>query len=381
MNQNPNIFIQFAGQGVKYMDELRRLYSTYPAIRPFIQQAIAEVKKQASLYDDSETGFFNQGLDIDVWIDRPDTTPDTGYLLSSPLSHPFIYLCQIANYISIIQEGIEPAKLLSRTHSATGFSTGVVAAIIVSMGLPLDKLYDIALKTQAMFFWQGVRCQQSILKFGVQSKLDESLLESPEGSPSCMASVNNLSQEALKEKIDLFSDYGIVHAAYELLPNRWIISGLPESLTAFRYFLKEHVVEAEWRFTPSTIAAHCPFLNHALETSPVDAERLGLVFKGNDMKIPVWSNDSGKDLRACENIIFSVMKAYFTRPAFWQSQIAPLSAKSDIKYVLDFGPGPGVASLTENYTSNSGIQVIRCTVPLGRRRLFEEVLPSLEAAT
>jgi hypothetical protein len=61
-NQKPHIFIQFAGQGVKYLDELRRLYTTHPPIRPFIQHAIAEIKNQAAQYDDTQTDFFTQGV-------------------------------------------------------------------------------------------------------------------------------------------------------------------------------------------------------------------------------------------------------------------------------------------------------------------------------
>ncbi|MCP4751854.1 MAG: ACP S-malonyltransferase [Proteobacteria bacterium] len=359
------------------MDELRRLYVKYPAIQPFIQKAIAEIKQQASCYDDSQTGFFYQGLNVDSWIEKPESTPGLTYLLSSPLSHPLIYLCQISNYISVLQEGIDLDFLLRHTHSVTGFSTGILSAVLASMGQPLKELEETALKVQAMFFWQGVRCQQSIFRFGVQPKLKIDLMESNDGSPSCMANVSNLAKAQLDEVIEQFSDYGIVHPAYELLPERWIVAGLPEALTAFGRFMKERKPETEFRFIPSTIAAHCPFLTYALETSPVDAEQVGLKLQGSDLKVPVWSNDTGADLRDSTDVILDVMTAYFIHPAYWRNQIAPLFSSTPIKYVLDFGPGPGVASLTENHTSGSGVQVIRCTVPLGRRRLFDEVLPSL----
>lgn len=376
-SENPYIFIQFAGQGVKYMDELRRLYNMSPSIQPFIQDCITEIKKQAAQYDDSRSCFFEQGLNADEWIEKPEATPDGGYLMSSPLSHPFIYLSQIANYVSVLQEGIDPALLLKHTHSATGFSTGVVAAVLVSMGKDLDTLMKHALKVQAMFFWQGVRCQQSILRFGVRARLDEQQMNSSEGNPSCMASINNMPYDSLMNQIHLFSDYGTVHPAYELLPDRWIVAGLPEALSAFNMFLKMKIQDLEFRFIPSTIAAHCPFLNYALETSPEDARKVGLNLVKEAMSIPVWSNDGGKDLSRSESIVYEIMRAYFTRPAYWKDQILPLRSDSGIKYVLDFGPGPGVASLTENLVSGSDIQVIRCTVPLGRKRLFSEIVPSL----
>ncbi len=376
--KNPSLFIQFAGQGVKYMEELRRLYTTAPGMKSFIQQAIAVVKQQAAEYDDSQTGFFSQGLDAEKWIEQPETTPDLAYLSSSPLSHPFIFLCQISNYISVLKEGIDPTLLLKHTHSITGFSTGIVAAVLVSMGLSLDELCKMALKVQAMFFWQGVRCQQSTHQFGVSAKLEPDLIETAAGSPSCMASVNNLELDDLQAMIKEFSDYGIVHPAYELMPGRWIVAGLPQNLVAFKHFLQRKERGTEWKFIPSTIAAHCPFLNYAFETSPIDAQRVGLSLKGSDLTLPVWSNDMGKDLRESEDVILDIMRAYFTKPAMWSKQIAPLFSEDSIKYVLDFGPGAGVASLTENHITDSDIQVIRCTVPLGRKRLFAEVLPLLE---
>jgi malonyl CoA-acyl carrier protein transacylase len=375
----PSLFIQFAGQGVKYMDDLRRIYTSTPGIRPFMMEAVDEIKRQASAYDDSRTGFFEKGLDVDQWIISPEKTPDLAYLLSSTLSHPLIYLTQISGYLSLVLGGMDQERLLANTHSATGFSTGIVAAILVSMGLPYDDFIREALKVQAMFFWQGIRCQESMLTFGVNPKLSADLLDSAEGSPSCMASVTNLPRSRLDEAISLFSEQGTVYPAYELFPGRWIIAGLPDDLMVFNGFLKERYAaqNVAWRFIPSTIGAHSPFLAHAFDTSPRDAKALGISFSGQDMKIPVWSNDTGEDLRNLDPIIDEVMRAYFLHPAYFRRQIKPVLPPTGIRYVLDFGPGTGVATLTENHSARSGVQVVRCTIPLGRKILFDEVLPGM----
>ncbi|MBT6611724.1 MAG: ACP S-malonyltransferase [Deltaproteobacteria bacterium] len=373
----PKIFIQFAGQGMKYMDELRRLHQMSPNIQPFVQKAAAAIQRELSEYNDSETGFFTQGLDVMRWIEYPDETPDAAYMLSSPLSHPLIYLCQIATYISVLEDGLDPDWLLAHTHSATGFSTGIVAAVIVAMGLPLPELREVALKGQAMFFWQGVRCQQSISRFGINPKLETAKLDVGDGSPSCMASINNITRQQLDELCSAFSDYGIAHPAYELMPDRWIVAGLPDNLIVFSHFIREKNRDFAWKFIPSTIAAHCPFLNYALQTSPQDAKRTGLSLSGSQLKIPVWSNDTGANLGDSSDIVWDVMQAYFTRTALWRKQIAPLVEQSGITHVLDFGPGAGVASLTESYLVGTETQVIRCTIPLGRRKLFDEIGPTL----
>lgn len=373
----PSIFIQFAGQGVKYMEDLRRIYRMNPAIQPFIQDAIAEIKRQATFYDDRDTQFFACGLNVDEWIDHPEKTPDLGYLLSSPISHPLIYLTQISEYISILLEGLDQDFLLGHTHSVTGFSTGIVAAILMSMGFELNDLWRMSIKVQAMFFWQGIRTQQAVRTFGVNPKLDASLYNSAEGCPSCMASIKGLTRSRLDKAIDSFAKNGVIYPAYELFPGRFIVSGLPGDLERFKAIIKNQEKKVSFRYIPSTIGAHSPILAPALELSPKDADTIGVHFHGHDMKVPVWSNDTGEDLRQCKNIMHEVIRSYFVSTGVWRKQIHPLLPPTKIKYVLDFGPGTGVASLTENHTTRVGIKVIRCTLPIGRKQLFDEILPSL----
>lgn len=372
-----SLFIQFAGQGVKYMDELRRIYQTDPPLRPFIRDAVGTLKTQASTYDDSKTGYFSKGLDVITWINEPETSPDLGYLLSSPLSHPLIFLTQISTYMSFLLEGVDHRRLLERTHSITGFSTGIVAAILVSKGHDTEDLCRWALKVMAMFVWQGIRCQESMNTLGVNPELKADLINSPQGSPSCMASITNLTRSRLDAAIKACSGENRIHPAYELFPGRWIVSGLPQNLARFKDHLEKHESKAEWRYIPSTIGAHSPLLAHAFDTSPKDAHRVGLSFRGEDMRVPVLSNDTGTDLRESGDILNDVMRAYFLHPAHWRKQITPVLPKTTVRYVLDFGPGTGVASLTENHCASSGVQVIRCTLPLGRKKFIGELMPDL----
>lgn len=192
-----------------------------------------------------------------------------------------------------------------------------------------------------------------------------------------MASISKILKKELDQAIKNFSGTGEIYPSYELFPGRWIVAGNPYDMVKFSEFIKAQKEDAEWRYIPSTIAAHSPYLSYALEKSPDDAARLGLDFKGEDMQIPVLSNHNGEDLRKSKNIIFDIMQAYFVYPSVWRKQITPLLPPTKIRYVLDFGPGPGVASLTETHTSRSEIQVIRCTIPLGRKQLTQEILPVL----
>ena len=374
----PSLFIQFAGQGTRYMDDLQRLYTTVPVVQPFIQEAIAEIKRQAAGYDDRTTNFFSQGLDVDTWIIHPETAPDLGYLLSSPLSHPLIFLTQFSHYFSFLLEGVDQNLLLAHTHSVTGFSTGIVAALLVSSALPLNDLWKMAIRVQAMFFWQGIRTQQAMRNFGVQPSLDASRYHTAEGAPSSMAGIIHLLRKRLDDAILQFDDQGRIYPAYDLFPGRWIVSALPDDLWRFRDFLKAREPSAVFRYIPSTIGAHSPLLAPALTVSPNDAEVLGIRFSDRELRVPVWANDTGEDLRQYTDIMNEVIRAYYIAPGAWRKQISPLLPPSRIKYVLDFGPGTGIASLTENHIAQSGIRVIRCTLPLGRRQVFKDILPDLE---
>jgi malonyl CoA-acyl carrier protein transacylase len=152
---------------------------------------------------------------------------------------------------------------------------------------------------------------------------------------------------------------------------------MPEALLSFREFLRSRAGQTVWRYIPSTIPAHSPLLSYAFRSSPLDAQRIGLRLRKEDMKMPVWSTDGGADLSSSENVLVDAMRGYLTRPGTWWDQIRPVLTPGCISHVLDFGPGAGTASLTQSHLAGSAIQVLRCSATLGRRRLLQEVAPLL----
>ena len=374
----PRLFIQFAGQGMKYMDELRRLYSSVPAVQPFIDEAINAIKGELARYDDSECGLYKEGLAVDEWIKNPQSTPGFAYQLSSPISHCLIYLTQISNYLALVEEGMDHEALQAHVHTVTGFSTGIMAAVLCALDVNKDYLWKRAIDVQKMFFWQGARCQESIFKAGGRPFLDEKLHSTAEGSPSCMASIADIPRSKVDTLIAEFATQGKVYLAYKLTPMRCIVAGLPKDVAAFGAFIKERVEKKfTWRYVPSTIAAHSPLLQHAFDNTPNDAVSVGLKFDKSELKLPVLSNDGGKDLRESDDIITDIMHAYFLQTGLWRNQLAPLFANDGITHVLDFGPGAGVAGLTEMHLARFDIKVVRCSVPLERKMFIKQVLSNL----
>ncbi len=357
------------------------MYAATPAVRPFILQAIGRVKEQASCYDDTRTGFFSRGLDVDHWLEYPDETPDASYLLSSPVSYPLIFLCQIANYLSIFQDGMDPRTLLRHTHSATGFSSGIMAAALCSLNLSLDELCRRALQLQSLFVWAGIRVQQCTSEHQTGPGAQSGLHGANAGgsgwkATSCMATISGLTRHRLAKHISCFAGPAVT-LAYKLSPSQSVIAGMPDDLAAFRTFLREQAERFSWRYVPSTTAAHSPYHSRALATTTKDAGRLGLQLRGEDMQVPVWSVGTGHDLRSSASALSAAVRGYLLDTGDWRKQIAPVVETQQISHVLDFGPGTGIASLTEHHADGSGATVIRCSLPLGRSILRQQVLPSL----
>jgi len=370
----PKLFVQFAGQGMQYIDELRRLYTSTPSIRPFVDRAAAAIAAQRATDDDTVGPFYDQGLDVGRWLADGPSTPGFGYLSSSPISHCLIYLTQMANYLAFLDDVGGQDRLLPFVHGTTGFSTGVMAALVAALPFGREDLWTRALAVQSMFFWQGARCQESMIRHDARPVLDEQRSATAEGCPSAMASVADVPRSKLDALIAEFAPQGTVYLAYKLSPLRCIVAGHPDTLERFRAFLGSRLPKPSWRWVVSTIAAHSPLLDHAYATTPADARRVGLAFAGSELARPVLSNDGGKDLRESPDIVDDVMRAYFLETGYWREQLAPLFAGEGITHVLDFGPGAGVAGLTEMHLTRLDVKVVRCAVPLERTMFIEKVL-------
>lgn len=365
----PRFFLQFAGQGMKYMEEMRRIWTSSPAIRPFIEAAVGAVQHQAAHYDDTETQFHTHGFDVLRWIHEPASTPPWAYLLHSPVSHPLIYICQVANYLALLEDGVDRRWLQAHTVGTTGFSTGIVAALVSSLDLPKDQLWDRAVRVAAMFFWQGIRSQDAMRQHGVHPRLDAVLHDTDRGCPSAMARLTGVPRSRVEALLEAWGNAGRLHVGYVLTPTACILSGSPDDLELFSAWVAEAEPEITWRYVNSTIAAHSPYMQFVYDTVPGDAAALGLTFDARELVIPVTSNGSGADLRESDDIIRAFLKGYALDTGYWGRQLSPCFLGQGATHVIDFGPGTGMASLSETYLARRGVEVIRMALPLGRMQL------------
>lgn len=78
------LFLQFGGQGVPYLDELRNIYSLYPSSHAFFNLAANVLREE--MRNNADLVFYLHGLEFLQWIKGPQSeAPPEEYLMSSPI--------------------------------------------------------------------------------------------------------------------------------------------------------------------------------------------------------------------------------------------------------------------------------------------------------
>ena len=117
--------IRDRGNTDDYFEELRELYQTYNSlISDVIKSAADRLAELVRSTDDTEK-VYTQGFNIMEWLEHPEKTPDTDYLLSIPISCPLIGVIQFVHYaVTARVLGFTPGELRSHLTGATGHSQG-----------------------------------------------------------------------------------------------------------------------------------------------------------------------------------------------------------------------------------------------------------------
>lgn len=78
------IFLQFGGQGVPYIDELRNIYNHYPSSHSFLDIAASVLREE--MHNNADLVFYLHGLDFLGWLKAPlSEIPPEEYLMSAPI--------------------------------------------------------------------------------------------------------------------------------------------------------------------------------------------------------------------------------------------------------------------------------------------------------
>ncbi|KAI9880706.1 MAG: beta subunit of fatty acid synthetase [Pleopsidium flavum] len=375
------IFAIFGGQGNtdNYFGELSEMYVTY---RHFVEDFISwgsEILQQLS--QEPRAGkMYSRGLDAKGWLQNPDRQPDTGYLISAPVSFPLIGLLQLAQYsLTCKLLGTSPGHFRDYLAGLSGHSQGIVAAVVASSADSWDSFRAAARTALTVLFWIGLRSQQTYPQTAMLPSMLQECARNGEGSPTPMLSVRNLPHEPLQQHVDATNDHlpqdRHVHISLINSARNIVVSGPPMSLCGLNSRLRglkptagldqtripftKRRIPFTNVFLPITAPFHSPYLMTTTEQVVEDLHDISISRK--DLKVPVYAMDNGRDLRTTdeEDLVPTLVKMIMCNPVEWLRATTFPKAT----HILDFGPGGslGIGLITHQNKEGSGVRVISAT--------------------
>ncbi|KAL2710457.1 Fatty acid synthase subunit beta [Kluyveromyces marxianus] len=369
----------FGGQGNTddYFEELRELYQTYNCLISDVIKAAANTLGELVTRTDDTEKLYTQGFDILTWLEQPQKTPETEYLLSIPISCPLIGVIQFVHYALTARIlNFTPGQLRDSLVGATGHSQGLATAVAIAEADSWESYFKAMEKTIKLLFFIGVRCYQVYPKTSLPPSMLEDSVENGEGVPTPMLSISNLTKDQVQNYVDQTNAHlpeskhiviSLVNGARNL-----VVSGPPQSLYGLNLTLRKAKApagldqaripfsERKLKFSNRFLPIVSPFHSHLLEPANAliehDLAAAGVEFKASDLKIPVYDTFNGKDLRESkESIAQRVTYCITSLPVNWEE-----TTKFQATHILDFGPGgaSGLGVLTHRNKDGTGVRVI-----------------------
>ncbi|RKF59344.1 Fatty acid synthase subunit beta [Erysiphe neolycopersici] len=377
-NQSAKVYTIFGGQGntEEYFNELRELHETYPAFLDNLIHSAADLLQGLSR-DLRADKLFSKGLDIQGWLNHPETTPDVDYMVYAPVSFPLIGLVQLAHYtVSCKILGLQPGQFRESISGTTGHSQGIVISAVFSAADTWESFDKLSLSALSILFWIGSRSQQTYPRTSLAPSILQDSVSNGEGVPTPMLSIRDLSRSQVQVHIDATNQYlpedrhiaiSLVNSAHNLIVTGPPISlyGLnlqlrkfkaPTGLDQTRIPFTERKVRFQNRFLPVSSPFHSKYLSCAIDNINSDLKKIQI--NVNELKIPVYDTNTGEDLRAKVdgNIVPLLVNLIIKEQVNWEKATIFPGAT----HILDFGPGgvSGLGVLTSRNKDGTGVRVI-----------------------
>ncbi|KAH8693926.1 putative fatty acid synthase beta subunit [Talaromyces proteolyticus] len=366
------IICVFGGQGVEsYLRELRETYDTYqPLVQTFITHLSDHLQMLAS--DIRTKSLYPHGLDVQSWLEKPDTTPDFDYIMSAPVSMPLIGLTQIVHYfIACKVFSMSPGDLRQHFIGAAGHSQGIAVAALLSTASTWGSLDTAARAALTVLFWIGFRSQQ----YFPQSSTPPGSAGEDTDKISPMLSIKGLAKKQVERLINELNAYlpssQQMHLALVNSSRHIVVGGRPLSLYALKKALASSYPSAtdqqvtrvpfsqrkpvvNTRFLACSVPFHTPLLEGAEKQIQEDVSRL--IFKGSDIPFPIFRTDNHADLRHSENLIPALVRMITLETVNWEGSLD----FPTITHVVDFGPGreSGMGAFVNTLKAGTGVRTI-----------------------
>ncbi|KAF2086577.1 beta subunit of fatty acid synthase [Saccharata proteae CBS 121410] len=377
-DENAFIYPVFGGQGniEEYFDELRQVYTTYPAfVEDFVNAAAAHL--QLLSRDPRAEKQYSKGLDVMRWLNNRESQPDTDYLVSAPVSLPLIGLTQLTHYVVTCRVlGSHPGHVRSYFTGTTGHSQGVVTAAAIAASGSWETFDKSSRDALTVLFWIGSRSQQAYPRTSLAPNVLQDSIDNGEGTPTPMLSIRDLSVKSVQDHIDATNQHlpEDQHIAISLINSarNFVVTGPPISLYGLNLRLRkvkaptgldqtripftERKIRFVNRFLPITAPFHSPYLKDA--TRLLDEDLNEIVISSESLGIAMYDTNTGRDIREdkAENIVPTLVRMITQDPVNWEK--ATVFPKAT--HILDFGPGgiSGLGVLTNRNKEGTGVRVI-----------------------
>lgn len=356
--------LTFAGQGVPVLDELAALGRDHAALRPWLRAAEERMQRWFSEREFRWSGAATQGFALTRWLEDEGARPDAAYLQSTTITNPLIFIAQVARYQAVFHEGLSGAFEAGAIRGLTGHSQGIMPAVLVAES-PMGRVsMDRFLQLLDWMAWQGLTMTRSYagpVRHGSETTM------------AAVAGPTRATLAALVERLNrqLGPDEQLA-LTLENTRTRNVLSGPPQSLSRVRAALEaqaaaETAARKEGRhggrplsFTWESLAVGGPFHSCHMATGHERMaeiiEALGLHLEASALQLPVWSPVDGAPLNEVEDLTATLLRAQYLEPVRWTAAVS--AAATDVDWVLDLGPGDGVAKLSRANLRGTGVRVL-----------------------
>lgn len=374
---NANIGAIFGGQGPSNPNCLEDLLLVYDANRSVLSElvdiATTTILDLSTLPEAAEV--YEDGFDIQTWLDNPHLAPEKAYLATAPFSFPIITLISLANYVVACKKlGISPKEFRDSLCGVTGHSQGIIAAAVIARSGGWEDFYDATRIALTMSFWIGYESHIATPCSSLPVAAVRDSEARGEGRPSAMLSIDGIEPEVVKHLIrdvSLRVPYqGHVHLALVNSREKTVVSGSPDSLRALSLRLRKFGANEgldqrrvpfnrrkpiiHQQYLPISGAFHNPCLDAAAKQV---LERLGPhIWSGDDMALALYHTRSGKNLQreGSSTLIEELVRAIMTDMVDWPAVYSQMK----VTHLLDFGPG-SASSLINEFAEGTGLSVVR----------------------
>ncbi len=364
-------FLAFGGQGGPFFEELLDLHDS-ETVAPLIESAAAAVRQELNSVSMEHREWYPDEFRLDEWVRDPRSAPSEKQMSRSNISGVLILLTQIGHLLRFVSHSITWGELRRATAAVLGHSQGINAAFLVGRHMNTGSLVsDTFLQDFSSFvratFWEGYRCYEA----GPKHPSDD--------APSPMAAVGMVPIDVVRGALEqLNARLPLEEHVYIALVNARdsvVVAGPGASVREAKAALSETLGRDSFVWEELSVSApfHTRHMAASAERASADMKRIGLVFPGSSLQVPVFSTEDGEDLRSEDDLVPLIPELAMVRPLDWIRVADSVRSLEAVNLGLCFGPGAGVARMTASALRDSGIRV----APLNRtdhmRRFFERV--------